>query len=238
MAHIISHDLSKTMNWKGINGKVPFCQLQLKERVNSVVWRNRVTSNATDKVGKKAICVFLKDGPLFVLPTCTKFPEDVQEDERCFRWMDDHKFIQHSETLMNLLNIMGGEFTTDSVDIPFPEDLYKQAEYLPTDDTVWFILQTLDKIAELFDGELDSVWDEKKVEIFLNVLTSQSDGLQSCVTAQKKKNNNLQMYFKRLNNHVLKRMAYSAHAWELVRKEVRTHLLRLVLLGSATENSI
>ncbi|XP_035603508.1 interferon phi 4 isoform X1 [Oncorhynchus keta] len=154
------------------------------------------------------------------------------------RWMDDHKFLQHSETLMNLLNIMGGEFTTDSVDIPFPEDLYEQAEHLPTDDTIWFILQTLDKIAELFDGELHSVWDEKKVEIFLNVLTSQSDGLQSCVRAQKKNSKNLQMYFKRLNNHVLKRMAYSAHAWELVRKEVRTHLRRLVLLGSATENSI
>lgn len=53
---------------------------------------------------------------------------------------------------------------------------------LQTDDTIWFILQTLDKIAELFDGELNSVWDEKKVEIFLNVLTSQSDGLQSCVS--------------------------------------------------------
>lgn len=53
---------------------------------------------------------------------------------------------------------------------------------LQTDDTIWFILQTLDKIAELFDGELDSVWNEKKVEIFLSVLNSQSDGLQSCVS--------------------------------------------------------
>ncbi|KAK6322546.1 hypothetical protein J4Q44_G00073380 [Coregonus suidteri] len=60
MAHIISHDLSKTMNWRGINGKVPFCQLQLKEIVNAAVRRNRLTSDATDKEVEKAS----KDGSI------------------------------------------------------------------------------------------------------------------------------------------------------------------------------
>ncbi|XP_012988569.1 interferon phi 4 [Esox lucius] len=151
------------------------------------------------------------------------------------RWIDERQFIMHSASSLGFLDIMGEDIPKDSVKIFFPEDLYKQADCSPADDQIWFILQTLDEITKLFSDKCYSVWGEKTVDNFLGVLSSQVDGLQSCITSQKKRSKNLHKYFKRLNNDILKSMEYSPHAWEMVRKEVRTHLKRLTLLGSAPD---
>ncbi|MED6253370.1 hypothetical protein ATANTOWER_027769, partial [Ataeniobius toweri] len=42
----------------------------------------------------------------------------------------------------------------------------------------------------------------------------------------KKKNTKLHLYFKRLSNEILKKMGHSAEAWELIRKEIKDHLIR------------
>ncbi|XP_062331299.1 interferon a3-like [Osmerus eperlanus] len=144
------------------------------------------------------------------------------------RWLDQ-KFKETNAICLGLLHIMGGDFTEEMRNIPaFPEGLYTQTSNAAGDDKAWFMLQVLEEILELFNEDLDSVtWEEIRLEHFLSVLDTQKEGLKSCIVTKKKKSKKLQMYFKRLENHILKEMGYSAKAWELIRKVVRRHLNRL-----------
>ncbi|XP_043954449.1 extensin-3 [Gambusia affinis] len=49
MAALLTHSLSKQMNWLGVNGKIGFQHLHIKKLVTVAVRRNRLTSKATDK---------------------------------------------------------------------------------------------------------------------------------------------------------------------------------------------
>ncbi|GLD60087.1 uncharacterized protein AKAME5_001202800 [Lates japonicus] len=78
-------------------------------------------------------------------------------------------------------------------------------------------------------------WEESTVKDFVNVETQQADGLRSCTGSHshKKKNKKLHMYFKRLSGHILERMGHSAESWELIRKKIKTHLMRAHQLVSS-----
>ncbi|XP_071781285.1 interferon phi 4 [Centroberyx gerrardi] len=151
------------------------------------------------------------------------------------RWMD-HKFGQHSESSLALLRVMGGSFTMDTTEVPFPDNLYTQASTASSAHQLDFMVQTLEEMAGLFEEDQQAVsWEESSVDDFLNVVAQQAEGLRSCMVSQKK-SNKLHMYFKRLS-HVLKRKGHSAEAWELIRKEIRMHLLKIDLLASSAFNT-
>ncbi|XP_044034555.1 interferon a3-like isoform X2 [Siniperca chuatsi] len=157
------------------------------------------------------------------------------------RWMD-HKFKQHSENSLDLLDKMANNSTNSTEDAEvkhtaaFPNDLYSQASTASAEDKLGFIGQVLEETAALFEEDHSSAsWEENTVENFVNVVTQQADGLRSCIGSHghKKKNKKLHMYFKRLSRHVLQEMGHSAEAWELIRQEIKEHLMRADLLVSS-----
>ncbi|XP_070783080.1 interferon a3-like [Enoplosus armatus] len=155
------------------------------------------------------------------------------------RWMD-HKFRQHSETFLDLLDTMANNSTNTTEEVndaaAFPNDLYSQAAKAPAEDKLGFTVQVLEETAALFEEDHSSAsWEENTVENFLSVVTRQADGLRSCIGSHghKKKNKKLHMYFKRLSSLVLEQMGHSAEAWELIRKEIKAHLKRADQLVSS-----
>ncbi|XP_055360630.1 interferon a3-like [Betta splendens] len=152
---------------------------------------------------------------------------------RC-KWMD-HKFRQCSENCLNLLETMANNSTntTGHAAVTFPTDLYSQASKASAEDKVGFTVQVLEEVVVLFEEDHSSAsWEQVTVENFLSVVTRQAEGLRSC-TGSHKKNKKLQMYFKRLSRHVLEQMDHSAESWELIRKQIKTHLMRTDLLISS-----
>ncbi|XP_037547152.1 interferon a3-like [Nematolebias whitei] len=157
------------------------------------------------------------------------------------RWMD-HKFRQFSENSLNLLDVMANNSTNSTEDeeensVAFPHHLYSQASRASAEEKVAFTAQVLKEASALLEeDDGSSSWDEGTAENFLSVVCKQAEELLSCTGAHghmKKKNTKLHLYFKRLSSHVLKRRGQSAEAWELIRKEIRTHLMRVDLLISS-----
>ncbi|XP_058477476.1 interferon a3-like [Solea solea] len=159
---------------------------------------------------------------------------------RC-RWMDQ-KFKQYSENYLELLQMMVNNTNTNSTEdaemeetVAFPYDLYSQASKATAEVKLGFTVQVLEEIVDLLEQDHSSAsWDERNVDDFLNIVTQQADGLRSCIASHgHKKNKKMHMYFKRLSRHVLEQNGHSAEAWELVRKEIQSHLMRADLLVSS-----
>uniref|UniRef100_A0A3Q1HX44 Uncharacterized protein n=1 Tax=Anabas testudineus TaxID=64144 RepID=A0A3Q1HX44_ANATE len=158
---------------------------------------------------------------------------------RC-RWMD-HKFRQCSENSLNLLETMANNSTntTEDAEVTFPKDLYSQASKASAEDKLVFTVQVLEEVSVLFEEDHSSAsWEKSTVEHFLSVVTRQMD-LKMIFPlffqiGSHKKNKKLHMYFKRLLSTSLRRLSdHSAAAWELIRKEIQTHLLRIDQLISS-----
>ncbi|CDQ88876.1 unnamed protein product [Oncorhynchus mykiss] len=82
-------------------------------------------------------------------------------------------------------------------------------------------------------------WNKKNLDDFLKILERQFETLNSCVilfhfvrhvSPAMKPERRLKRYFKKLNRKVLRKMNYSAQAWELIRKEMKRHLQILDIL--------
>ncbi|XP_037836933.1 interferon a3-like [Kryptolebias marmoratus] len=142
------------------------------------------------------------------------------------RWMD-HKFRQFSENSLNLLEMMGNNSTNSTEDeeesaVAFPHHLYGQAARASAEEKVAFTAQVLKEVSALLEeDDGSSSWEEVTAENFLSVVNKQAEELLSC-----KKNTKLHLYFRRLSAQVLKKRGHSAEAWELIRREVRGHLMR------------
>ncbi|XP_039644893.1 interferon a3-like [Perca fluviatilis] len=146
------------------------------------------------------------------------------------RWMT-HKFRQHSTKSLDLIDTMANNSTNTTEDeVHFPNDLYSQASKASAEDKLRFTVQILEEMVSLFEEDHSAAsWEEKTVDHFLIVVTQQADGLQSCIQGHSHKNKKLHIhtYFKRLSKNVLKRMGHSAEAWELIREEMKNHLIRV-----------
>uniref|UniRef100_A0A3Q0TBK7 Interferon a3-like n=1 Tax=Amphilophus citrinellus TaxID=61819 RepID=A0A3Q0TBK7_AMPCI len=146
---------------------------------------------------------------------------------RC-RWIN-HKFRQHSEETLNLLDMMVSiTSTAEDAEIEdtvhFPNHLYHQASTATAEEKLAFTAQILEEVAALFEEDHSSAsWEESTVRNFLNIMNKQAEELRSCT----------EMYFKRLSDHVLKRQGHSAEAWELIRRAARDHLMRTEHLTSS-----
>ncbi|XP_029934219.1 interferon phi 4 [Myripristis murdjan] len=149
------------------------------------------------------------------------------------RWMD-HKFSQQSKSALDELRTMGGNYTQNSSGVDFPTGLYEQASQASAEDRLNFMAQVLEEVVHLFEEDWDSMpWPETTVNNFLSVVNQQEEGVRSCIVNQGKKSKKLHMYFKRLSRHVLKDMGHSSEAWELMRKEIEAHLLRIDILAAS-----
>ncbi|XP_042337575.1 interferon a3-like [Plectropomus leopardus] len=158
------------------------------------------------------------------------------------RWMDQ-KFSQHSQDSLKLLNTMANNSTNTTEDaapeatVSFPNHLYSQASKASAEDKLGFTVQVLEEMVSLLEGGYSSAsWEENTEENFLSVVSRQAVGLRSCSHHGHKKNKKLEMYFKRLSSHVLEHMGHSAEAWELIRREIQSHLKRVELLISPLTN--
>nr|AGL21770.1 interferon [Epinephelus coioides] len=142
------------------------------------------------------------------------------------RWVD-HKFRQHSEASLALLDTMANEDAEVDNTVSFPNHLYSQASKASAEDKVAFTVQILEEMVALLEGGYSSAsWEENTEENFLSVVSRQAVGLRSC-TVHHKESKKLHMYFKRLSSHVLEQMGHSAEAWELIRREMKSHLKRV-----------
>ncbi|XP_064843496.1 interferon a3-like [Oncorhynchus masou masou] len=143
----------------------------------------------------------------------------------CCDWIRHHYGLL-SEEYLSLLDQMGGDITEQEAPVFFPESLYiDDAKF---EDKVRFRNETIYQITKMFDGNMKAVtWDKKKLDDFLNILEGQFENLKSCVSPAKKPERRLKRYFKKLNRKVLRKMNYSAQAWELIRKETKHNLQRL-----------
>ncbi|KAF3853882.1 hypothetical protein F7725_014570 [Dissostichus mawsoni] len=152
------------------------------------------------------------------------------------RWMQ-HKFQQFSKNSLDLIDSMANNSTNTTVDagVGFPNHLYNQASKASAEDKLSFTVQILEEMVVLFEEDNSKAsWEEIREENFLQVVTQVADGLRSCIGSHShRKNKKIQMYFKRLSSHVLEQMDNSAEAWELIRKEMKTHLVRADLLCSS-----
>ncbi|XP_074519627.1 interferon phi 4 [Halichoeres trimaculatus] len=148
------------------------------------------------------------------------------------RWMD-HKFREFSKNSLDLLDTMASNSTNSTEDaegrltVAFPHELYSQASQAAAADKVSFTVQILDETMSLFRQNHSSAsWEEKTVDNFLGVVSRQADGLRSCIQSHghKKQNKKLNVSFRRLRN-VLQQKGQGAEVWELIRKEVKSHLI-------------
>uniref|UniRef100_A0A3B4UD56 Uncharacterized protein n=1 Tax=Seriola dumerili TaxID=41447 RepID=A0A3B4UD56_SERDU len=141
------------------------------------------------------------------------------------RWMD-HKFRQYSENSLDLLETMVNNSTNTTEDaevehtVAFPNDLYSQASKASVSHP---LMQVLDEVAVLFDEDHSNASWEEKTEKTFSVLGA---------TATRKKNKKVHMYFRTLSRHVLGRNG-NAESWELIRKEIKSHLMRVDQLVSS-----
>uniref|UniRef100_A0A3Q2V2Q4 Interferon a3-like n=1 Tax=Haplochromis burtoni TaxID=8153 RepID=A0A3Q2V2Q4_HAPBU len=154
------------------------------------------------------------------------------------RWMD-HKFKQHNEETLNLLDAMANNSTNITeveVTVAFPNHLYHQVSKSSVEDKLAFTVQILEEVAALFEEDHSSAsWEDSTVRNLLNIVSKQAEELRSCIGSHshKKKTTKLHMYFKRLSHHILKEMGHSAEAWEVIRKETKAHLMRAEQLASS-----
>ncbi|XP_036408787.1 interferon phi 1 [Megalops cyprinoides] len=155
----------------------------------------------------------------------------VQSLSGCL-WIQ-HGFRHASRESLSLLDQMGGDFTEDRVPVPFPNRLYRSVSKAQVEDKLTFLSETFDQIIQLFNGKLDAVaWNKQKLDHFLAVLDRQSRELKKCVPSSRKYKQSLTRYFRKLKKDVLKQRNFDSSSWELVRKEVRRHLLRLDLMSA------
>ncbi|XP_041737975.1 interferon a3-like isoform X2 [Coregonus clupeaformis] len=149
---------------------------------------------------------------------------------RCCDWIRNHYGLLSAEYL-SLLDQMGGDITEQDAPVLSPTSLYRHIDDAEFEDKVRFLNETIYQIKKQFDGNMKAVtWDKKNLDDFLNILERQFENLNSCVSPAMKPERRLKRYFKKLNRKVLRKMNYSAQAWELIRKETQRHLQRLEIL--------
>ncbi|XP_026063378.1 interferon a3 isoform X1 [Carassius auratus] len=156
------------------------------------------------------------------------------------RWLDRYGTV--SAESLTLLREMSGQYH-ENVWVDFPGTLYNLTEKAEVEDQVRFFVLTLDHIINLMDDSehMNSAqWNLTKVKYFLEVLQRQSSELKECVVQYQKplKKESYEIGIKRhfrTLKKILKKEKYSAHAWEQIRRAVRSHLQRMEIIANNTK---
>ncbi|KAM9837895.1 interferon a3-like [Aulostomus maculatus] len=143
------------------------------------------------------------------------------------RWIEEQKFTQYNAESIKILDQMVyNNPSTAAAEVAFPNMLYSQASTASDEERLWFVVQILEGVSDLFlEDQTWASWKETSSDHFLSIIDKQADALRSCLGSPRT-NNMLHVYFKRLSRNILQQMGYSADAWELIRREVKLHLFR------------
>ncbi|GLD57859.1 interferon a3-like isoform X2, partial [Lates japonicus] len=95
-----------------------------------------------------------------------------------------------------------------------------------------FIRDSLELILNLYhhDNRSSVAWDTDKMDRFLMSVDRQIDGLNTCVSTNKRADGRLRKYYRRLEKKTLYLTGGAPASWELIRKETKLHLDQLELL--------
>nr|XP_057934251.1 interferon phi 4 [Doryrhamphus excisus] len=151
-------------------------------------------------------------------------------------WWMDNRFNTYHEESLELLDQMAANATVDMENpVAFPRHVYERAAKASAEDRLALVVQVLQEVEDLFDQKntSSSLWDERTLDNFLNIVHEEKNNLQSCMDrmqqksrTSKAKNRKLGSYFKRLSRCLRDGKQDSTEAWEMIRKEVRMHLFQ------------
>ncbi|XP_013764404.1 interferon a3-like [Pundamilia nyererei] len=118
-----------------------------------------------------------------ILFACLFLALSTESSSLSCRWMD-HKFRQHNEETLNLLDTMAKNATNTSeveVTVAFPNHLYHQVSKSSAEDKLAFSVQILEEVAALFEEDHSAAsWEDSTVRNFLNIVNKQAEELHSC----------------------------------------------------------
>uniref|UniRef100_A0A3B4F0X1 Interferon a3-like n=1 Tax=Pundamilia nyererei TaxID=303518 RepID=A0A3B4F0X1_9CICH len=121
-----------------------------------------------------------------ILFACLFLALSTESSSLSCRWMD-HKFRQHNEETLNLLDTMAKNATNTSeveVTVAFPNHLYHQVSKSSAEDKLAFSVQILEEVAALFEEDHSAAsWEDSTVRNFLNIVNKQAEELHSCVSS-------------------------------------------------------
>ncbi|XP_042183805.1 interferon a3-like [Oncorhynchus tshawytscha] len=148
----------------------------------------------------------------------------------CCDWIRHH-YGHLSAEYLSLLDQMVRDITKQNAPVFSPTSLYRPIDDAEFDDKIRWINRNIVSLIKQYRGgrNMKAVsWDKKNLDDFLNILERQFENLNFCVSPAKKPERRLKHYFKKLNRKVLRKINYSPQSWELIRKETKRHLQRLV----------
>nr|AOR08324.1 IFNa2 [triploid Carassius auratus red var. x (Carassius auratus x Cyprinus carpio)] len=170
---------------------------------------------------------------------CVIFVTLLSQCSAC-RWLGRYRMVNADS--LTLIEKMGGHPGT--VKVRFPGHLYNLIGDAKVEDQVRFLVLTLDQIINLMDSKEHMNPEQwKLVEYFLKDLHRQSSELKECV-AQYQKPSHMESYEKKITRHFrtlkksLKKEKYSSHAWEQIRRAVKTHLQRMEIIANNANKSL
>ncbi|XP_018516925.1 interferon a3 [Lates calcarifer] len=148
----------------------------------------------------------------------------------CCDWLTHYS--RHSNISRTLILQMGDPLTTEESKVSFPYRLYKDIRNTEVESQLVFIRDSLELILNLYhhDNHSSIAWDTDKMDHFLMSVDRQIDGLNTCVSMNKRADSRLRKYYRRLEKRTLYLTGGAPASWELIRKETKLHLDQLELL--------
>nr|WCF43306.1 type I interferon h [Lates calcarifer] len=148
----------------------------------------------------------------------------------CCDWLTHYS--RHSNISRTLILQMGDPLITEESKVSFPYRLYKDIRNTEVESQLVFIRDSLELILNLYhhDNHSSIAWDTDKMDHFLMSVDRQIDGLNTCVSMNKRADSRLRKYYRRLEKRTLYLTGGAPASWELIRKETKLHLDQLELL--------
>uniref|UniRef100_A0A3B4EZN7 Interferon a3-like n=1 Tax=Pundamilia nyererei TaxID=303518 RepID=A0A3B4EZN7_9CICH len=107
-----------------------------------------------------------------ILFACLFLALSTESSSLSCRWMD-HKFRQHNEETLNLLDTM----------VSVLIGLCLIFFFFQAEDKLAFSVQILEEVAALFEEDHSAAsWEDSTVRNFLNIVNKQAEELHSCVS--------------------------------------------------------
>uniref|UniRef100_A0A4W6F0I7 Uncharacterized protein n=1 Tax=Lates calcarifer TaxID=8187 RepID=A0A4W6F0I7_LATCA len=121
----------------------------------------------------------------------------------CCDWLTHYS--RHSNISRTLILQMGDPLTTEESKVSFPYRLYKDIRNTEVESQLVFIRDSLELILNLYhhDNHSSIAWDTDKMDHFLMSVDRQIDGLNTCVSMNKRADSRLRKYYRRLEKRTL-----------------------------------
>ncbi|XP_058509986.1 interferon a3-like [Solea solea] len=151
----------------------------------------------------------------------------------CCDWL--RHYDHYSNTSLTLVRRMVGQVTHHEAPVSFPYRFYSCIRHTEVKSQLVFIRDSLSLISDLYHHDnISSVpWETKLTHRFLIDIDSMIDGLNTCVSMQKRADTRLKKYYKRLVRRTVYCTGRSSESWQTLIRETKLHLDQLQLLVSS-----